>query len=76
MASLKVNLKGIGDFECTGNPEFISPEIEKFYAAVFSDAELESCTEPGCENQKILNRSAHMIHRMFLHNHKDSRIRS
>lgn len=52
MASLKVNLKGIGDFECTGNPEFISPEIEKFYAAVFSDAELESCTEPGCEKPK------------------------
>ena len=34
MASLKVALKGIGEFECTGKEEFISPEIEKFYAAL------------------------------------------
>lgn len=52
MANLKVTLKGIGEFECTGNPEFIIPEIGKFYAAVFSDAELESCMESGCEKPK------------------------
>ena len=34
MAELKVKLEGLGEFECTGKEEFISPEIEKFYAAL------------------------------------------
>ena len=34
MAELKVKLEGLGEFECVGKEEFISPEIEKFYAAL------------------------------------------
>lgn len=34
MAELKVKLEGLGEFECMGKEEFISPEIEKFYAAL------------------------------------------
>lgn len=38
MAGLKVKLEGLGEFECTGKEEFISPEIEKFYAALLPAA--------------------------------------
>ena len=34
MANLKVKLKGLGEFECEGKEDFISPEIEKFYATL------------------------------------------
>ena len=45
MASLKVALKGIGEFECTGKEEFISPEIEKFYAALLPAAPVQNSVE-------------------------------
>ena len=45
MASLKVALKGIGEFERTGKEEFISPEIEKFYAALLPVAPIVHSVE-------------------------------
>ena len=45
MASLKVALKGIGEFECTGKEEFISPEIEKFYAALLPAVPVQNSVE-------------------------------
>ena len=39
MASLKIVLKGLGEFGCTGKKEFISSEIEKFYSTIVSSSE-------------------------------------
>ena len=56
MAELKVKLEGLGEFECTGKEEFISPEIEKFYAALLPVAPVVHSVEDNSSPVPVVAR--------------------